>query len=102
MLYLAESHVNKPADMSAEEWQRIAQAESDHGIQARRDGSLVNIWRIAGEYAAFSLWEADGNDKLHEHISSLPMFPYATFKITPLATHPSTIRWTKILAGTGG
>jgi muconolactone D-isomerase len=101
MLYLAESHVNPPADIAPEEWQRLAKAESDHGIQARRDGTLVNIYRIAGEYAAFSLWEARDNDHLHELISSLPMFPYATFKITPLATHPSTIRWNKILAGEG-
>jgi muconolactone D-isomerase len=102
MLFLARSQVNPPASMDAEEWQRLAQAESDYGIQKRREGKLVDIWRIAGEYAAFSLWDASDNDELHETISGLPMFSYATFDITPLATHPSTVRWNAILADKDG
>jgi muconolactone D-isomerase len=101
MLYMAESHVNPAADMDPEEWARLAAAESDYGIACRREGKLVDIWRIAGEYAAFSLWNAEDNDELHRLISGLPMFPHATFSITALATHPSTVRWTAIQAGEG-
>ena len=98
MYFLAESRVDRPQAMSSEEWELLAQAESDYGIQARRDGKLVNIWRIAGQYAAFSLWNADDNDELHQLISGLPMFPFAAFTITALATHPSTVRWNQLLA----
>jgi muconolactone D-isomerase len=84
--------------MSSEEWQRLVHAESDYGIQARRDAKLVDIWRVAGRYAAFSLWNVDDNDELHQLISGLPMFPFAVFTITALATHPSTTRWHQVLA----
>jgi muconolactone D-isomerase len=98
MHFLVESRVERPQAMSSEEWERLARAESDYGIQARRGGKLVNIWRIAGQYAAFSLWNVDDNDELHQLISGLPMFPFATFTITALATHPSTVRWNQLRA----
>lgn len=98
MLYLAQSHVNQPPTMDQAEWDRLAQAESDYGIQARRDGKLIDIWRVVGEYAAVSIWSAEDNDEMHRTLSGLPLFAYADIKVTALATHPSTIRWTAILA----
>jgi muconolactone D-isomerase len=98
VLFLVESRVDRPQAMLPEEWQQLVHAESDYGIQARRDAKLVDIWRAAGQYAAFSLWNVDDNDELHQLITGLPMFPFAVFTITPLATHPSTIRWHQVLA----
>ncbi len=98
MLFLVQSTVNPPATMPKQEWDTLAQAESDYGIGKRRAGELVDIWRVAGRYAAASIWNAVDNDHLHQLISGLPMFAYADFTITALATHPSTIRWNQILA----
>ncbi|KAE8765884.1 muconolactone Delta-isomerase [Georgenia thermotolerans] len=99
MLYLVESRVAPPAEITPEDWQRLAQAESDYGIQARRDGHLLHIWRIAGRYAAMSIWEAADHDELHALLCGLPLFPYADLTVTALATHPSTLRWGAIQSG---
>lgn len=101
MLYLLQSWVNPPEHISQDEWAALAAQELEHGIQKRREGKLVDIWRVAGEYAAVSIWDADDNDELHSLISSLPMFAYAKFKVTALATHSSTIRWREVCAAEG-
>jgi len=49
------------------------------------------LWRIVGEYANISIFDAESNDELHELLSGLPLFPYMTIKVTPLARHPSSI-----------
>jgi muconolactone D-isomerase len=96
MLYLLQSQVHPPTDLSPEKWGELARAELEYGIQKRHEGKLVDIWRVAGEYAAVSIWDALDNDELHQLISNLPMFAYADFKVIALATHPSTIRWREV------
>ena len=31
------------------------------------------------------------NERMHEILSNLPLFPYMQIKVTPLATHPSDV-----------
>ncbi|MGM0930453.1 MAG: muconolactone Delta-isomerase [Actinomycetota bacterium] len=101
MLYLVQSHVNPPGTMDPEEWKRLTQAESDYGIRARRTGKLIDIWRVAGKYAAVSVWDAMDHDELHALLSGLPLFPHADITVTALATHPSTMRWRSLQSGHG-
>src|SRR5262249_35390176 len=63
--------------------------EDSQGLQ--RAGKWPHIWRIAGEYANFSILDVESNDELHELLSGLPLFPYMDIRVTPLATHPSDI-----------
>ncbi len=58
-------------------------------FSARANGK--NIWRCVGEYANLSIFDVNGNERLHEILWGLPLFPYMTIDITPLAAHPSDI-----------
>jgi muconolactone D-isomerase len=44
-----------------------------------------------GQYANLSVFDARDNDHLHEILWGLPLFPYMTIEVTPLAAHPSAI-----------
>jgi muconolactone D-isomerase len=49
------------------------------------------LWRVAGQYANYSVLDVESNDELHTLLSSLPLFPYMAIQVTPLAQHPSAI-----------
>ena len=99
MLYLVDIQVNKSELLDPEQWEALAQAESDYGIEARRNGKQLHIWRKAGAYAAVAVWDAEDNAELHELLSGLPLFHFLDITVSPLVEHPSTIRWAKIQAG---
>ena len=65
--------------------------EKAYSQDLQRKGKWPHIWRIVGEYANVSIFDVDSNDELHELLSRLPLFPYMTITVTPLATHPSVI-----------
>ena len=44
-----------------------------------------------GAYANISIFDVAGNERLHEILWGLPLFPYINMDITPLAAHPSDI-----------
>jgi muconolactone D-isomerase len=47
---------------------------------------------VVGEYANYSVFDVESHDELHTLLSGLPLFPYMTMQVTPLARHPSAIR----------
>jgi muconolactone D-isomerase len=51
-------------------------------------GTLVKLWSVPGKKGNFGIWSADTPDELHKALQSLPIYPYATFEVHPLATHP--------------
>ena len=57
----------------------------------QRDGTWRHLWRIVGEYANISIFDVESSDKLHELLTSLPLFPFMQIKVTPLCRHPSAI-----------
>ncbi|HQT74329.1 MAG TPA: muconolactone Delta-isomerase family protein [Acidiphilium sp.] len=46
---------------------------------------------MAGAYANFSVFDVPDHDTLHDILSTLPLFPFMTIEVTPLARHPSAI-----------
>ncbi|HVL20329.1 MAG TPA: muconolactone Delta-isomerase family protein [Amaricoccus sp.] len=62
----------------------------------RREGIL---WRIAGEYANVSIFDVADRDELHALLSTLPLFPFMTVAVTPLARHPSALDQQRAWAG---
>ena len=48
-------------------------------------------WRVVGHYSNTSIFEVESHDELHAILTSLPLFPFMTMKVTPLC-HPSSIR----------
>jgi muconolactone D-isomerase len=65
--------------------------EKAYAQQLQRTGVWVHIWRCAGRYANLSVFDVRDNDHLHEILWGLPLFPYLTIEVTPLAAHPSDI-----------
>ena len=91
MLFLVHMIVNIPASLPAQEAADIKAKEKEYSQKLQREGKWPHIWRVVGEYANYSVFEAEDNDELHTMLSNLPLFPYMQIKVTPLAKHPSSI-----------
>ena len=91
MLFLVHMIVDIPDHLPADEAARIKAEEKQYSQDLQRSGKWPHIWRIVGEYANVSIFDAESNDELHDMLSKLPLFPYMTIKVTPLAKHPSAI-----------
>ncbi|WP_455712129.1 muconolactone Delta-isomerase [Streptomyces hygroscopicus] len=44
-----------------------------------------------GQYANISVFDVADNEALHRILWNLPLFPYLTIEVTPLAQHPSDL-----------
>jgi muconolactone D-isomerase len=84
--------VHLPPDLDPQKRDDLLGREKAYSQELQRAGKWPHIWRIAGEYANFSIVDVESNDELHQIISSLPLFPYMTILVTPLATHPSDVK----------
>ena len=91
MLYMVRMDVELPADMPKEVADDIKAKEKAYAQDLQRAGKWLHLWRIVGEYANISIFDATDNDDLHNMLSNLPLFPYMRVKVTPLAKHPSAI-----------
>ncbi|MDD3757105.1 muconolactone Delta-isomerase [Advenella sp. RU8] len=92
MLYCVMMDVNVPADMDPAELAKLREAEKNRAIEMQKSGKFVHLWRVAGRPANISIFDCESNDELHDLLSSLPMFPYFSIKVVPLAKHPSSIK----------
>jgi len=91
MIYLVRMDVALPIDMPADEADALKSTEREYAQRLQRSGEWVELWRVVGEYANYSVFDVSGNDELHDILSGLPLFPYMTIAVTPLAKHPSRI-----------
>ncbi|MBB4868183.1 muconolactone D-isomerase [Pseudomonas nitritireducens] len=91
MLYCVRMDVNIPRDIPAEEVEAIKAAEKARATEIQRSGKWPHLWRVVGQYSNISVFDVESNDELHALLSSLPLFPYMTMQVTPLAQHPSSI-----------
>lgn len=92
MLYLVRMDVNLPHDMPAAQADDIKAREKAYAQDLQRQGKWVQLYRVVGEYANYSVFDVESNDELHTLLSGLPLFPYMKIHVTPLARHPSSIR----------
>lgn len=91
MLYCVEMVVKIPDSVPADRAEVIKAAEKARAIEIQQAGKWPHLWRVAGHYANISIFDVESHDELHELLSSLPLFPYMTIQVTPLARHPSAI-----------
>ena len=91
MLYHVKMDVNIPRDIPADTVEAIKVAEKKRATELQEAGKWPNLWRIVGQYSNISILDVASNDELHALLSSLPLFPYMTIQVTPLAKHPSSI-----------
>ncbi|QEU26636.1 muconolactone Delta-isomerase [Pseudomonas luteola] len=91
MLYHVKMDVNIPRDIPLDTVEAIKLAEKKRATELQEAGKWPHLWRIVGQYSNISIIDVESNDELHALLSSLPLFPYMTIQVTPLAKHPSSI-----------
>ena len=91
MLFHVRMDVDVPVDMDPVERSALLGREKAYSQDLQRSGRWPHLWRIVGEYANYSIIDVASNDELHELLSGLPLFPYMSIEVTPLAAHPSDI-----------
>jgi muconolactone D-isomerase len=85
---MVEVSVELPASMDEREREAVRQAELARGRELVASGAIRSIWRIPGGLRNVGIWEASDATELHALIESLPMYPWLTAAVTPLALHP--------------
>lgn len=91
MLYCTHVEVRLPPDMDAATLNALRDREQERAHVLQQEGKLLHLWRVAGRMANISVWDCIDHDELHTLLSSLPMFPYFSTTVTPLARHPSAL-----------
>ncbi len=89
MEFLVNVEVNWPPDGDADVLARLTAAERLRAAELAAEGTIRRLWRIPGRRANWGLWEAADASALHRAISSLPLFPWLSVEVEPLAAHPS-------------
>ncbi|MBF9149591.1 muconolactone Delta-isomerase [Novosphingobium jiangmenense] len=92
MLFQVEMTVNIPLDFDKAEAERIKAVEKAYSQELQASGEWRHIWRVAGLYANVSIFDVASNERLHEILIGLPLYPFMAIKVTPLCRHPSSIR----------
>ena len=91
MLYAVRMDVAIPRDLDPAERAETIAREKAYSQELQRSGEWRHIWRITGQYSNLSIFDVASHDRLHEILWSLPLFPYMSIEVTPLAQHPSAI-----------
>ena len=89
-LVRAESHL--PPAMTAAEREALVARETARGRELVAAGMIEAIWRIPGRTANVAIWRCADADELHAALCSLPAYSWMGIDVTPLATHPLSLR----------
>ena len=87
MEFLVHIEIVPPGGRQAVE--HLIPLETERARELALAGLIRRLWRVPGRWENWGLWEADDIDELHNAISSLPLFPYLSVHVHPLASHPS-------------
>jgi len=93
MLFMVKIVVHLPGDWPKEKLAEINKNETARSMQFVKEGKLKRIFRIVGQRANFSIWEAASPEELHATLTSLPLHPYMDVAVTPIMKHTTTQAW---------
>jgi len=68
---------------------QLREQEAARSRELANEGILLRLWRVPGRRENWGIWSADDADRLHDALSSLPLFRYLTITVHPLASHPN-------------
>ena len=91
MLFAVTMHVAIPTDLDPAVRGELVAREKEYSHELQRSGVWVHIWRRVGQYSNLSIFDVRDNAHLHDVLWSLPLFPYMTMEVVPLAQHPSDV-----------
>ncbi|WP_327299146.1 muconolactone Delta-isomerase [Streptomyces sp. NBC_01197] len=98
MLFAVRMDVNIPRDLDPDERADLVSREKAYCQDLQKSGKWVHIWRCVGQYANVSVFDVADNEALHRLLWDLPLFPYMTIDVTPLAQHPSALAADRVRA----
>lgn len=91
-LFHVRMDVDIPRDLDPQVREDTIAREKAYSQELQRRGVWVHLWRVVGQYSNISIFDVDSADELHDVLWNLPLFPYMTIDVTPLAKHGSSIR----------
>ena len=83
--------VNLPVDTNPEYAANLKAEEKALAQRLQQEGKWRHLWRIAGYYANYSVFDVDNAQALHDLLIQLPLFPYMVIEVHALCRHPSSI-----------
>ena len=92
MLFHVKMTVKIPADMPTAKAAQLKADEKELAQSLMREGKWRHLWRIAGHYANYSVFDVASVEALHDTLLQLPLFPYMDIEIDGICRHPSSIR----------
>ena len=66
MLFHVKMTVKLPVDMDPQQAERLKAEEKEMAQRLQREGSWRHLWRIAGHYANYSLFDLPSVEALHD------------------------------------
>lgn len=94
MYYYFEFHVTVPQDMPPEQFQMLRDEERKIVYALQETGEMRHLWRVAGQFASIGIFDVTDHDRLHAVVSGLPLFPYMSVRVIPLARHQAALERT--------
>lgn len=91
MLFHVKMTVNLPLDMDPAKATRLKADEKELAQRLQQEGTWRHLWRIAGAYANYSVFDVASVQELHDTLMQLPLFPYMTIEVDAMCRHPSSI-----------
>jgi muconolactone D-isomerase len=91
VLFAVTMHVALPPDLDPGVRADTLAREKAYSQRLQHEGVWVHIWRRVGQYSNLSIFDVEDNASLHDILWQLPLFPYMTIEVVPLAPHPSDI-----------
>jgi muconolactone D-isomerase len=91
MLFKVEMDVNVPLGYDPIRFDELKAAEKARFQELQRAGTWRHIWRVVGQYSNVSIFDVVDNGRLHDILTSLPLYPFMDVRVTALCRHPSSI-----------
>lgn len=86
--FLVEIDIQIPHDLDDDRRSSLLKAEAARGAALAESGMIRAIWRVPGRLANRGIWTLPDATALHEALVSLPLWPFMTVSVVPLARHP--------------
>ncbi|MFI8481435.1 muconolactone Delta-isomerase [Pseudomonas sp. NPDC078700] len=91
MLFHIKMTVKLPLDMDSAKAAQLKAEEKALAQRLQEEGVWRHLWRIAGHYANYSVFDVPSVEALHDTLMQLPLFPYMDIEVNGLCRHPSSI-----------
>lgn len=90
-LFHVRMDVAIPRDLDPQVREQTLATEKEYSQRLQREGTWLHLWRVAGQYSNISIFDVADAEELHELLWQLPLFPYMTIEVMPLARHGSAV-----------